>query len=493
MSSAPSTHRTDQATAPLFPLFVDLRERRVLVVGGGHVAARKIDALLRSGALVCVLAPEFAPEVEDLSTRAAIELQRGEFSEQWLEGVWLVIAATDDGSVNQAVADAAEQRQIWCNVVDTAALCSAQLPARVSRGPLQIAISSGGHAPMLARHLRERFERELDPAWSDLADLLAKYRGQIRARWPELGQRRAFFESVLGGEVLARLHRGQAIEAEALLVQQLAAVEARSPRSGRVILVGAGPGDAGLITLRGLRALNQADVILHDRLVSDEVLALARRDAWRIEVGKESGRHHVTQEQIHHLMREHARAGRVVVRLKGGDGFVFGRGGEELQFLRAQGIDYEVVPGITAALACAAYAGIPLTHREHAQSLRLVTAHCRSQGADLDWHSLAQTQQTLAFYMGVAALDTVQSRLIEHGADPALPCALVENGSRGEQRVVLARLDGIAQSAQRHAVRSPALLLVGEVAALAAQLHWFGAPPIDDRDRCAQPALAAAA
>ena len=245
-----------------------------------------------------------------------------------------------------------------------------------------------------------------------------------------------------------------------------------------MVLVGAGPGDPGLLTLRALRALNEADLILHDRLVSAEVLDLTRRDAERIEVGKQAGNHHTTQDGIHALMLEHARAGRRVVRLKGGDPFVFGRGGEELEFLRAHRIPYEVVPGITAAVACAAYAGIPLTHRDHAQSVRFVTAHCQASRDTLDWHALAQERQTLAVYMGVAGLGELQQRLIEHGRAAATPFALIENGSRAEQRVVTGTLANLAERAAAHAVRSPALLILGEVAALATSLAWFGSPPL---------------
>jgi uroporphyrin-III C-methyltransferase/precorrin-2 dehydrogenase/sirohydrochlorin ferrochelatase len=249
---------------------------------------------------------------------------------------------------------------------------------------------------------------------------------------------------------------------------------------GRVALVGAGPGDAGLLTLRALRLLNQADVILHDRLVSRDVLALARRDAERIEVGKQAGNHHTTQARIHELMLHHARAGRFVVRLKGGDPFVFGRGGEELEVLRAAGIDYEVVPGVTAALACAAYAGVPLTHRDHADSVRFVTAHGADEMLSPDWSGLAKERQTLAIYMGVAGLERLQRELIVHGRDPATPFALIENGSRPHQRVIVGALANLSERATRHAVRSPALLLLGETAGLAAQLHWFGAAPIGD-------------
>jgi uroporphyrin-III C-methyltransferase/precorrin-2 dehydrogenase/sirohydrochlorin ferrochelatase len=288
------------------------------------------------------------------------------------------------------------------------------------------------------------------------------------------GRRRRFYDWLLDGPVAAWLRKQWPDEAEAALIEGLARPE--SPARGSVTLVGAGPGDPGLLTLKGLRALNEADVVLYDRLVSEEVLALARRDAERIPVGKQPGEnHHATQARIHALMVEHAQAGRRVARLKGGDAFIFGRGGEELEYLREHGVPYEVVPGITAALACAAYAGIPLTHREHAQSVRLVTAHCSEDEDKLDWDGLARGHQTLAFYMGVGQMGALSRRLVEHGRSGDTPVALVENGSRPEQRVVSGRLADLPALAARHAVRAPALLIVGEVAGLAPKLHWFGA------------------
>jgi len=463
--------------APLFPLFADLRGRRVLVVGGGAVARRKLEPLLAAGARVVVGSPWLEPAVAELFAQGRIEHLAGGFEPGWLDGAWLVVAATDDGAVNRAVAAAAEARRVWANVVDDLELSSYQSPARIERGPLQIAISSGGGAPMLARHLREKLEAELDESLAGLASLLLRERGRIRARHPRLAERRRFFETLLAGPVAERFRAGDA--AGALLAFDAALGVAPPARDvGSVALVGAGPGDPGLLTLRALRLLNQADVILHDRLVSPGVLALARRDADFIEVGKQASNHHVSQDGIHALMLEHARAGRRVVRLKGGDPLVFGRGGEELEFLHAHGIGFEVVPGITAALACAAYAGVPLTHRDHAQSVRFVTAHCRDSLDTLDWPALAQEKQTLAVYMGVAGLADFRDRLLAHGRAAHTPFALVENGSRPEQRVITGTLAELPELATRHAVRSPALLILGEVAALAHPLHWFGPPPI---------------
>lgn len=457
----------------LFPLFADLQGRRALVVGGGAVATRKAQSLLEAGAQVTVGAPELDPALARLAADGRLAHLRGSFEPAWLDGAWLVIAATDDRAVNAAVNAAAQARQVFCNVVDDPQLSSFQVPSVVDRSPLVVAISSSGVAPVLARRLRERIEALLDHALGPLAELAARYRARIRGALPDLGARRRFYDWLLDGPVASLLRSRQPDAAETALSQALEQPHAAS--TGRVVLVGAGPGDPGLLTLKALRALNEADVILYDRLVSDAVLSLARRDAERIAVGKQLGENHeVTQARIHALMAEHARAGRHVVRLKGGDAFIFGRGGEELEYLRAHDVPYEVVPGITAALACAAYAGIPLTHRDHAQSVRLVTAHCREDEDALDWDGLARGQQTLAFYMGVKQLDLLSQRLIAHGRAADTPVALVENGSRPEQRVVSGTLAELPALAQRHGVHAPALLIVGEVAGLARKLHWYG-------------------
>jgi uroporphyrin-III C-methyltransferase / precorrin-2 dehydrogenase / sirohydrochlorin ferrochelatase len=467
----------------LYPLFCDLRDRRVLVVGGGAVAARKIEALLSSGARVEVVAQALHPRVAHWAEAGQLQVIAAEFTTGQLAAAWLVVAATDDAALNLAVSQAAAVRRIWCNVVDDAELSSFQVPAVIDRTPLQVAVSSAGAAPVLSRQVRARIEAMLDDSLGPLAALLARWRERIRSALPQLSARRRFLETLHEGVVGERLRQGRPELAEQALdraLQQAArawATPATRPR-GFVSLVGAGPGDPGLVTLKAQRRLQEADVILHDRLVPQAVLQLARRDAELIETGKEAGSHHTTQQRIHELLLEHAAAGLRVVRLKGGDPFVFGRGGEELEFLRDHGIDYEVVPGITAALACAAHAGVPLTHRDHAQSVRFVTAHCRESIDALDWRALAQERQTLAVYMGVAGLDTLRARLLAHGRHPDTPFALVENGSRPEQRVVTGTLDALPELASTYAVCSPALLILGEVAALADTLHWFGAPPL---------------
>jgi uroporphyrin-III C-methyltransferase/precorrin-2 dehydrogenase/sirohydrochlorin ferrochelatase len=460
----------------LYPLFADLRGRAVLVVGGGAVAERKVAALLEAHAAVRVAAPVLSSILAAWADAGRITVYRGGFADTLMDDVWLVIAATSDKTLNARIATLGEARRIFVNVVDDAELSHFHVPAVIDRSPVMVAISSGGEAPMLARLLRERLEVWLDHAWGPFAALLGRMRDAIRARYRDPAVRRRFYERVLNGPVLDHLRAGQHDEAEQWIHKILRGQPTSS--AGEVILVGAGPGDPGLLTLRGLRALNEADVILHDRLVSDEVLALARRDAERIDVGKEAGNHHATQDTIHALMLRHAREGKRVVRLKGGDPFVFGRGGEELEILREHGIPYKVVPGITAALACAAYAGVPLTHRDYASSARLVTAHSQSSNDALDWRALAQERQTLVVYMGVGELKNLQTRLIEHGRARHTPFALVENGSRKAQRVVVGTLDQLDQRAHEYAVRSPALLILGEVAALAHRLAWFGDAPL---------------
>ena len=456
----------------LYPIFAALEGRLVLVVGGGDVAARKTAALLAAGARVRVAAPALCAQFGQWIRQQRIEHRAGPFEQGSLDEAWLVIAATDDSAINAQVAAAAQSRRIFVNVVDDAQLSSFHVPAVVDRSPLVVAISSGGAAPMLSRWLRERLEILLDHALGPMAALLQRHRRAIRAHHRSLSSRRSFYERVFAGGVWQALRSGNERAAERQLKRTLAASSAAP--AGSVALVGAGPGDPGLLTLRALRLLNEADVILHDRLVGAEVLDLARRDARRIEVGKQAGNHHVTQERIHALMLEHARAGLRVVRLKGGDPFVFGRGGEELEFLRAHAVPYEVVPGITAALACAAYAGVPLTHRDHAQSVRLLTAHCKESLDTQDWRALAAERQTLAIYMGVSQLDALSERLIRHGRAASTPFALIENGTRPEQRVITGTLGELPKLQRRHDVRSPALLILGEVAALASKLAWFG-------------------
>lgn len=457
----------------LYPLFADLTDLPVLVVGGGHVAERKVEALLKAGAQVRVVALQCTATLAEWANEGRVERVDGLFGERWLDDVWLVIAATDNRELNAQIAACAYNRRILANVVDDPALSRFQVPAVVDRSPLTVAVSTGGAAPVIARRVRETLERGLDHALGPLTALAQRHRTKITQRWPDMAARRTFYDWLHDGPVMTLLRNAQPEQAERVLLDALSAKDT-VPARGSVLLVGAGPGDPGLLTLRGLRALNQADVILHDQLVSEAVLSLARRDAERIDVGKRCGGRHTQQERIHQLLLEYAQAGRCVVRLKGGDPFVFGRGGEEMEFLHSHGIDCEIVPGITAAVACAAYAGIPLTHRDHAQSVHLLTGHGKESLEAMDWPALAQAHQTLAVYMGVGSLDAFTQRLLEHGRHPGTPFAIVENGTRPQQRVVTGALHELPARAVLHDIRPPALLIIGEVAAMANCYHWFG-------------------
>lgn len=459
-----------------FPAFLDLQSAPVLIVGGGAIAARKLDLLSQAGASVMVVSPTATAGISGRAKEGGLRWLAKCFDPTDVNGMRIVIAATGDRDVNAAVARAAREAGIPVNVVDDAALSTFIVPAIVDRSPLVVAISSGGVAPMLARRVRALIESLLDESWGRLALFAERWRPRIRSGIVDLVTRRRFYDWLLDGPVAALVRVGRESDADKLLEERLTA---RQPRSiGSVTLVGAGPGDPELLTLRALRALQEADVILTDRLVSAQVLARARRDAEVIDVGKTAGGHGARQERINRMMVVEARRGRRVLRLKGGDPFVFGRGGEELEYLRRHGIAFEVVPGITAAIACAAHAGIPLTHRDHAQGLQFVTAHCRESLDSIDWHGLARPGQTLAFYMGVAELDAIRDRLTAAGLSPATPAALVENGTRQDQRVVVTVLADLPGAAQRHSVGSPSMLFVGDVAALATRLHWFGAAPV---------------
>ncbi|MFM4846300.1 siroheme synthase CysG [Aeromonas caviae] len=452
------------------PIFCRLDNKPVLLVGGGEVAQRKARLLLDAGAQLTVVAPDLDPELAELAANGSIEWLAGKFAPQQLAGKWLVVAATDRREVNALVYQSANQARIFANVVDDPKRSSFIMPSIIDRSPLMVAISSGGKAPVLARLLREKLEALLPQHLGAVAAFAGSLRERVKARFASMGERRRFWERLLGADRLGQaLARGDSASANQL-ADNLFADESHT--AGEVVLVGAGPGDPGLLTLHALRQMQQADVVVYDRLVSDEVMALVRRDAKRIFVGKQAGNHCVPQEGINQLLLEEAKKGQRVVRLKGGDPFIFGRGGEELETLVGTGIGFQVVPGITAASGCAAYAGIPLTHRDHAQSVRFVTAHGKGGTQDLDWPLLAKDKQTLVFYMGLSSCATIREQLLAHGKASNTPVALIERGTQPSQRVIRGTLDRLPELAL--GVESPALIMVGSVVTLADQLAWFG-------------------
>jgi uroporphyrin-III C-methyltransferase/precorrin-2 dehydrogenase/sirohydrochlorin ferrochelatase len=460
-----------------FPVFFDLAGQKVLIVGGGEVALRKISLLERTGASITVVAPVIAPELMARAAAGQLKLAIREFAAGDLDGARLVIVATSRRAVNRWIAKLSDARNIPVNVVDDRDASRFIVPAVIDRDPVMVAISTGGASPVLARRLRERLEALIPNRIGELASWLRTLRAATRLKLRDIDERRRFFEAVVDGPAARRFIAGDAQGALRAAQQLLATTSTAPPAAGEVTLVGAGPGDPELLTLKALRALQDADVILHDRLVPAAVLDLARRDAARICVGKAAGNIGSTQEEINALLIEHANQGKRVVRLKGGDPFIFGRGGEELQALAAAQINFSVVPGITAASGCAAYAGIPLTHRDHAHSVTFVTGHAdqgQEPGQEPDWRGLAQPRSTAVFYMGLARLEHIVAKLLEHGAAPTCPAGIIAQGTTPDQRVITATLATIAGVSAAANMESPALLIVGGVVALQSTLAWFG-------------------
>lgn len=458
------------------PLFVATRDRPCVVVGGGAIAHRKIGMLLRAGACVTVIATEPGKAVERLAAEGRITLERRAFCDADAADAVLVVAATDDDRTNEQVGAAARAARVLVNVVDRPASCSAIMPSIVDRSPVVIAIGTGGRAPVLARLLRAKLESMIPAAYGRLASLLGDLRGRVRERIPAFDARRRFWEDVLEGPAAELLFAGREPEALAEIERLLDSPAARENARGEVYLIGTGPGDPDLLTFRALRLMQNAEVIVHDRLVSDAIVDLCRRDAERVFVGKASDRHAMTQTEINALLASLAGQGKRVARLKGGDPFVFGRGGEEIETLAAAGIDFQVVPGITAALGCAAYAGIPLTYRGVAHSCVFVTAHLVDGSLDLNWAALVQPRQTVVVYMGVAALPALAAALVKHGLGADTPAALIERGTTPSQRVLVTSVGDMARVAAGAALAAPSLVILGEVVRLREKLSWFADP-----------------
>ncbi|MDM3887072.1 siroheme synthase CysG [Pseudomonas sp. BCRC 81390] len=453
------------------PLFHKLQGGRVLVVGGGEIALRKARLLADAGAALRVVAPEVDGQLAALAREGGGEVLVRGYQAADLVGCRLVIAATDDTGLNAQVSADAQALSLPVNVVDAPALCTVIFPAIVDRSPLVIAVSSGGDAPVLARLIRAKLEAWIPSAYGELAGLAARFRHKVKSLYPDVNQRRGFWETVFQGPIAERQLAGQGAEAERLL--QAMVDGAPVQQGGEVYLVGAGPGDPDLLTFRALRLMQQADVVLYDRLVAPAIIDMCRRDAERIYVGKRRADHAVPQDQINRLLVDLAQQGKRVLRLKGGDPFIFGRGGEEIEELAGQGIPFQVVPGITAASGCSAYGGIPLTHRDYAQSVRFVTGHLKDGTSNLPWDDLVAPAQTLVFYMGLVGLPTICAELIRHGRAATTPAALVQQGTTRNQRVFTGTLADLPELVARHEVHAPTLVIVGEVVQLRDKLAWF--------------------
>lgn len=454
------------------PLFHNLEGRHVLIVGGGAVALRKASLLVTVGAKLHVIAEHIKPELIELLAN-----HKGSYAEQAYQSIALnkyvlVIVATNNPQLNKQIADQARQSNVAVNVVDNLQLSSVIFPAIIDRSPIMIAVSTGGGSPVLARLLRTKLESLLPNNYAKLAMLAKKFRDKVKSHFSYPEQRRIFWEKILQGPVAEQALAGQLQQAEQQLQNLLDNCQDTSPQ-GEVYLIGAGPGDPDLLTFKALRLMQQADVILYDRLITPAILKLCRRDAEHIYVGKKRNQYALPQEEINNLLVSLAKEGKRVARLKGGDPFIFGRGSEEIASLAELQIPFQVIPGITAASGCAAYAGIPLTHRDYAQSVRFVTGHLQDNNIDLPWQELVTPGQTIVFYMGLVGLPIICQKLIEFGRDASTPIALIAQGTTESQVVYTGILASFASQIANVEIHAPTLLIVGEVVQLRAQLAWF--------------------
>lgn len=450
-----------------FPLFHRFQSQSVLVVGGGTIALRKITLIEKSGADITVVAPDIRPEIHAKSSCNCLERA---FDMADLDDRSLVICATDNGELNREVSDAAKARNLLVNVVDSPDLCNVIFPSIVDRNPLIIGITSSGRAPVLARTVRAKLESTIPASFGHLAQLASRFRERVKQAITSSDERLRFWEKILNGVTAEHVYAGRMDEAERSIEQALSNPDSRI--QGEVYLVGAGPGDPDLLTFKALRLMQQADVVVYDALVSDAIMELVRRDADRVYVGKRRANHAVPQGEINQLLVDLAKQGKRVLRLKGGDPFIFGRGGEEIDLLSDHQIPFQVVPGITAASGCAAYSGIPLTHRDYAQSVRFVTGHLKDGTTNLPWQDLVSNAQTLVFYMGLNGIRQICEQLIVHGRHPETPIALIQKGTTPEQRVFVGTLATMPDIVEREKPQAPTLTVVGEVVSLHDKLSW---------------------
>jgi uroporphyrin-III C-methyltransferase/precorrin-2 dehydrogenase/sirohydrochlorin ferrochelatase len=458
------------------PIFLDVKGQSCLVVGGGPIALRKLENLRRAGAEIRLVSPQLAPELAERVDDSHIDWRARRFQDADLDGVRLAIAATDDRAVNRRIGELARAANIPVNVADQPADCSFIMPSVIDRSPVVVAVSTGSASPVLARMIRARLESLVPAGYGRLADLCSRYRDRVKQRFEHQRDRRRFWDRVLQGGVAERVFSGHLQEADAAMERELAA-DGNPSEMGEVYLVGAGPGDPDLLTFRALRLMQQADVVVYDRLVAKPIIDMVRRDADHVYVGKQRNQHTMRQEEINALLARLAKEGHRVLRLKGGDPFIFGRGGEEIDTLAAEGVPFQVVPGITAASGCACYGGIPLTHRDYAQSVSFVTGHLKDGSMNLNWPQLAQPNQTVVFYMGLVGLPIIVEKLIEHGVSPQMPIALVQQGTTHMQKVYAGTLSTILEQVEKDPPEPPTLVIVGEVVKLREKLAWFNTIP----------------
>lgn len=453
------------------PLFFDLKRKPCLLIGGGAIATRKARLLQKAQAKIFVLSPDVDSELLEIVKDSGGAYYAEQYDVAYLDEKVLVISATNDNVLNERVAEDCHARKLPVNVVDNPAVCSVIMPAIIDRSPLIIGVTSGGESPVLARRLRTELESNIPAAYGDLAKMASDFRQQVKDNFPADVDRRRFWETVLNGDIAENVLSGNSVLARERLQEKIDAKDVES--HGEVYLVGAGPGDPDLLTFKALRLMQKSEVVLYDRLVSGPILDMVRRDADRIYVGKKRDEHAVPQQEINQLLLEYAQKGKRVLRLKGGDPFIFGRGGEEIDLLAEHNIPFQVVPGITAASGCASYSGIPLTHRDFSQSVRFITGHLKTGEADYPWEEFVNDKQTLVFYMGLKGLPKICENLIKHGKKPTTPAALIEKGTLPTQRVHISNLEDLASSIEGKGIHAPTLLIIGDVVSLHKKLNWY--------------------
>jgi len=455
-----------------FPIFLDLNDRPCIVIGGGSVASRKITNLLTAHAKVIVISPSVTSDIQQLANNNDITLIQRDFEKADIALAFLIIAATDNKTINAEIAALAHAANTAVNVADDPSLCSFIFPSILDRSPVTIAVSTGGASPVLARQLRMKLETMIPSACGRLAGITEEYREKVKRHFPKQEQRKAFWENALKGTFAELVYAGQDSVARSLLDDLLAKGFNENP-VGEVYLVGAGPGDPDLLTFKAVRLMQQADVMVYDRLVSKPILDMANKNAERLYVGKEKDNHAVPQDKINDLLVELAKQGKRVLRLKGGDPFIFGRGGEEIETLAENKVPFQVVPAITAASGCSSYAGIPLTHRDYAQSVTFATGHLKDGSINLNWQQLTQKNHTIVFYMGLTGMSVISEQLQAHGMSGDMPAALVEQGTTRNQRVHIGTVATLPQLVIDSNVRAPTLTIIGEVVKLHDKLHWY--------------------
>jgi len=455
------------------PIFIKLQSQHCLVVGGGVVATRKIKQLLTADAQVFVVASDIGDELKNINESGEVHYIKQSYNEEHLEGKQLVIAATNDRQLNTEIAEQAKTKGILVNVVDNPEAGNFILPSIIDRSPIVIAVSTSGVAPVLTKLLSTRIETIVPFSYGKLAALIGQFRSLVKEKIPDRKDRRRFWENVLDGPIAEMFYAGQEKKTLKLLEEQLGNEKPSIDSRGEVYLVGGGPGDPELLTFRALRLMQQADVVLYDRLVAPKILEFVRKDAKRMYVGKERDRHALPQAEINQLLVDLARQGKRVLRLKGGDPFMFGRGGEEIDLLYENNIPFQIVPGITAANGCASYAGIPLTHRDYAQSCLFVTGHLKDGSMNLNWQTLVQPQQTLAVYMGTHSLDILSRKLIKHGMKKSMPAAIIQQGTTGDQNIYLSTVEHLPKVPKENNVKPPSMIIIGAVVSLHKKLAWY--------------------